>query len=270
MTQTRDKLFQGNAYFEKADAWNTTSPLNGMPVGSSPYDTTDRGVPHTNTFYYQIGQASTAGSATASRFFYSASGATGGISLTSSNAGAGVSGGVGTNDVPRGIRIFSSVNLSTVTFTIVGTDGYGQAQTHSFVGPSGNTLGNVGSYTDSLVTFKTVTSASGNASTGTTAFGISNNDMYGLPYVLANTGMAMGVYINGAMASIAPTFVAAFTPTGTPTASTSDVRGSVTLATAVLANDSRYITVGMIQNAENVTFNTDSKVNSYGAAPFSG
>lgn len=254
----RDKLFQGNAYFGKADAWNTTSPMNGLPVASSPYDTLDRGVPHTNTFFYQIGQASTAGSATASRFFYSASGATGGITPLNSY----------TNDVPRGIRIFSSVNLSTVTFTIVGTDGYGQAQTHSFVGPTGNTLGNTGSYTDSLVTFKTVTSASGNGSTGTTAFGISNNDMYGLPFVLANTGMGLGVTINGATASIAPTFTAAFTPTGTPTATTADVRGSVTLATAVLANDSRYITVGMIQNAENVTYNTDSKVNSYGATPY--
>lgn len=260
MTQTRDKISQGNAYFEKSGAWNATTAMNGLPVASSPYDTQDRGVPHTNTFFYQIGQASTAGSATASRFFYSASGATGGITPLNSY----------TNDVPRGLRIFSSVNLSTVTFTIVGTDGYGQTQTHSFVGPTGNTLGNTGSYTDSLVAFKTVTSASGNGSTGTTAFGISNNDMYGLPYVLANAGMGLGLTINGATASIAPTVTAAFTPTGTPTASTSDVRGSVTLATAVLANDSRYITFGFIQNTENQTVSTDSKVNSFGATPFAG
>lgn len=255
----RDKIFQGNAYFQKAGAWNTTAPLSGLPVSTSPYDTWDRGVPHTNTFFYQIGQASTAGSATASRFFYSATGATGGITLTGYS-----------NDVPRGLRIFSSINLSTVTFTAVGFDGYGQAQTHAFVGPTGNTLGNSGSYTDSLVTFKSLTSFTGNGSTGTTAFGVSNNDMYGLPYVLQNAGCGLDLYINGASASIAPTFTAAFTTTGTPTASTADVRGSVTLATAVIANDSRYFTIGMIQNADNLTYNQDTRVRSYGATPFAG
>lgn len=260
MTQFNDFLFQGNAYFNRSGGWNTTSPMSGLPVATSPYDTRDRGVPHTQEFAYQIGQASTAGSATASRFFFSASGATGGITPLNSY----------TNDVPRGARIYSSVNLSTVTFTLIGTDGYGQTQAHSFVGPTGNTLGNVGSYTDSLVTFKTITSASGNGSTGTTAFGISNNDMYGLPYVLTNVGMAMDVYINGCTATIPPTFVAAFTPTGTPTASTADVRGSMTLATAVLANDSRYFTVGMIQAPSSLTVNTDTRVRSYGATPFSG
>lgn len=258
MTQFSDQLFQGRAAFGKAASWNGGA-MSGFPTATAPTDTQDRGVPHTQTFVYQIGQASTAGTATAGRFFYSASGATGGITLNSYS-----------NDVPRGARIFSSVNLSTVTFTLIGTDGYGQTQQYSISGPTGNTLGNTGSYVDTLVTWKTITSASGNGSTGTTAFSISNNDTYGLPYVLANTGCGVGNYINGVTATIPGTFVAAFTPTGTPTATTGDVRGTVTYATAVLANDSRYFTVQFVQPPVNLTPSTDDKLRSFGAVPFSG
>lgn len=269
MTQFSDQLFQGRAAFGKAASWNGGG-MNGLPTATAPTDTQDRGVPHTQTFVYQIGLASTAGTATAGAVYYSASGATGGILLTSSNAGARVSGGVATFDVPRGARIFSSVNLSTVTFTFIGTDGYGQTQQYSISGPTGNTLGNTGSYVDTLVTWKTIIYASGNGSTGTTAFSISNNDTYGLPYVLANVGMGQGNYINGVTATIPGTFVAAFTPTGTPTATTGDVRGTITYATAVLANDSRYFTVQFVQPPVNLSPSTDDKARSFGAVPFSG
>lgn len=268
MTQFSDILYQGRATFGKAMAWNGNANA-GQPSATAPNDTQDKGVPHTPTFFYQLGTASTA---LASGLFYSASGSATTGSATLTGTGALVTASVGTFDVPRGVRITASVNLSTTTFQIVGTDGYGQTQTHQFVGPTGNTFGNTGSYTDSLVTFKTITAmtianptASGIA---TTALAIGSNDMYGLPFVLANKGNALGVWIDGSTASIAPTFVAAYTPTGTPTASTPDVRGSCTLATAVLANGSRYITIGMIQNTVNLTPNTDVKVNSFGAAPY--
>lgn len=268
MTNFEDQLWQGRAKFTKALAWNNNANA-GLPSATAPNDTQDLGVPHTQTFFYQIGTASTA---LASGLFYSASGSATTGSATLTGTGALVSGGVGTFDVPRGVRITASVNLSTTTFTIVGTDGYGQTMTHQFVGPTGDTLGNTGSYTDSLVAFKTVTAmsianptASGIA---TTALQIGSNNTFGLPYVLANVGQAMDLYINGSSATVPATFTAAYTPTGTPTASTTDVRGLCAVATAVLPNGSRYFTIGMITPNVALTVNTDDRVRNFGATPF--
>lgn len=266
MTQFTDQLRLGNAYYELQAKWNGGNN-SGFPLATQPQDTQHRGVPLTQVFYYQMGTASTA---LASGIFYSASGtATAGVG-TLTSTGALVTASVATFDVPRGVRITSSINLSTTTFTFVGTDGYGKTQTHAFVGPTGNTAGNVGSYTDSLVTFKTITSASSNTATGTgtTLLMIGNNDLYGLPYVLPNAGCGLDVYINGASATVPATFTAAYTPTGTPTASTTDVRGTVALSTGVLSNGTRYFTVGMIAPPVNLSVVTDDKVRNYGAAPF--
>lgn len=268
MTNFRDQLWQGNAFFEKAMTWNSNAN-SGLPSATAPNDTQILGVPHTQSFFYQIGTASTA---LASGIFYSASGtATSGVG-TLTCTGALVTASVATFDVPRGIRITASVNLSTTTFTFIGTDGYGQTIKHSFVGPTGNTVGNVGSYTDSLVAFKTVTSASSNTATGTgtTLLEIGNNDTYGLPYFLPNVGLAMDLYINGSSATVPATFTAGFTATGVSTASTTDVRGLCAAATTALANGTRYFTVGMITPNVNQTVSTDDKVHSFGAAPFGG
>lgn len=267
MTQFTDQLYQGRAVFGKALSWNGNAN-SGLPSATAPNDMQHSGVPHTQNFFYQVGTASTA---LASGVFYSASGTAtlGGGTLTST--GALVTASVATFDVPRGVRITATIDLSTTTFTIVGTDGYSQGQTHAFVGPTGNTAGNVGSYVDSLVTFKTVTFASFTAAAsglGTTALQIGTNNMFGLPYVLTNAGCGLDVYINGASATVPATFTAAYTPTGTPTASTTDVRGSVTLATVVLANGSRYVTVGFISPNVNQTIATDDKVRSFGATPY--
>lgn len=266
MTQYSDQLRQGNGYFTGAQRWNAPTALAGLPVATSPGDTENRGVPHTQTFSYQAGTASTA---LASGIFYSASG-TASSSMTAT--GALVTASVATFDVPRGIRITASVNLSSCTFTVIGTDGYGQTQKTSFVGPTGDTIGNVGSYVDSLVTFKTVTAISHSNATGTstTLLEIGNNNCYGLPYYLNNVGGGADAYINGSSATIPATWSAGYTATGTPTASTTDVRGTVTLATAVLANDARYITFCMIAPPVNLTVNTDDRVHSFGAVPFSG
>lgn len=271
MTQDASQLRQGNAYFGPATRWNANSTFNGLPCATSPMDTENRGAMHTQTFAYQIGTASTA---LASGIFYSASGtATAGVG-TLTSTGALVSNGVATFDVPRGIRITSSINLSTTTFTFIGTDGYGQAMKYSLAGPTGNVLGNTGSYVDSLVTFKTVTSASSNTATGTgtTALLIGDNNTFGLPYVLSNVGMGLDGYINGFSATVPGTFVAAYTVTGTPTASTTDVRGTYTPATTSLPDGSKYFTVMMITPNVNLaaTPSIDDTVHTYGATPFSG
>lgn len=264
MTNFSDQLRVGSAYFDRQGIWNgsgTAGRRNGTPFATAPQDSQVLGVPMTQVFVYQIGTASTAGTATAGRFFYSATGATGGITLTTY-----------VNDVPRGVRIMSSVNLSTVTFTLIGGDGYNQTQQYSIAGPTGNTLGNAGSYVDTLVTWTDLTSASGNGSTGTTAFSITNNDTYGLPYVLSNVGMGLGGFIDGGMATIPGTFVAAFTPTGTPTATTGDVRGTFAFSTTVMANDSRRLSVVYVTPNVNLatTPELDDKVHTFGATPYSG
>lgn len=268
MTAFSDQLAQGAASYAAFAQWNGGG-MSGLPVATSaPWDTQTLGVPHSQTFAYQIGTASTA---LASGVFFSATGTatTGTSTLTAT--GALAAGGVATFDVPRGLRITASVNLSTTTFTFVGTEGYGQDQTYSMTGPTGDTFGNAGSYVDSLVTFKTITAISLTAAaTGiaTTALAIGDNNCFGLPYRIDNVGMGIGVFINGSSATVPATWAAGFTATGTTTATTADVRGTVTLATVVLANDSRYITVCMIQPPVNLTPSTDDKVHSYGAAPY--
>lgn len=273
MTQHSDQLRLGAAYYEAQARWNGGG-MAGLPLATAPQDTQVLGVPFTQQFYYQVGTASTA---LASGIWYSASGTTATTGVLTPT-GALVSAGVATFDVPRGIRwtTSSGASLATTTLTVVGTDGYGKTQTHAFLGPTGDIAGNLGSYTDSLVTFKTVTSISFSITAtgiGTTAMQIGNNNCFGLPYVLNNAGGGLGTYINGAqitgtLPTIAPVFTAAYTPTGTPTASTGDVRGTCALATAVLANGSRYITIGMIAPPVNLSVATDDKVHTYGATPY--
>ena len=257
MTHYSDQLSQGRAVYARWTQWNAGN-TNAMPSSAAPTDTNTLGIPHHQCIVYQIGIASTAGVATAGAVIYSATGATGGITL----------GTTVTFDVVRGVRIFTTVDLSTVTFTIRGTDGYGVAQAWSGAGPTGNTLGNIGSYVDSSVTFKTVITASGSGSTGTTAFSISNNNVYGLPFHLPNVGRALGCFVNGNTATIVATFTAGLTATGTPTATTADVRGTVTLPTTQLADGSRYFTVHMLAPTAGLAVGSDDKNRSYGATPF--
>ncbi len=239
-----------------------------MPTASNPYDTQSMGTPHTQTFSYQIGTASTA---LASGVFYSASGTATAAASPLVATGALVSAGVATFDVPRGIRITASIDLSTQTFTFIGTDGYGSSQTTAIVGPTGNTLGNTGSYVDTLTTFKTITSITANATgVGTTALLIGDNNCFGLPFAIANKGRVMGTFIDGQTATVPSTVVAGLTATGVATATTADVRGTVTLATVVLANDSRYITINMIQPQVGLSPSLDNRANSYGPVPFGG
>ncbi len=267
MTNFFDSLSQGQAYFNRIGSWNGTTGVNGMPTATNPQDTQTFGVPHTQTFAYEMGTASTA---LASGIFFSASGATGAGTLTST--GPLVSGGVATFDVPRSIRISATVDLSTNTYTFRGTDGYGQALTAAFVGPTGNTLGNAGSFVDSLSAFKTVTTASAVGGSSTTAFLIGTGNNYGLPFRLANKGKILGLTIDGQTSTIPPTFTNGFSAlaSNVPTASTADVRGMLILATAgTLPNDSRFYTLLYITPNVGLTSNTDTTPASFGQTPFS-
>jgi hypothetical protein len=65
--------------------------------------------------------------------------------------GAYTSGGVATFPFPTAVTFTSTSNLSTVTFTVIGTDTGGVYQTEAIVGPNNNTV-------TGTKTFKTVTS----------------------------------------------------------------------------------------------------------------
>ena len=65
--------------------------------------------------------------------------------------GAYTSGGVATFPFPTAVTFTSTSNLSTVTFTVVGTDAGGVYQTEAIVGPNNTTV-------TGTKTFKTVTS----------------------------------------------------------------------------------------------------------------
>ena len=220
------------------------------------------GVPLTQTYVYQVGTASTS---LASGVFYASSA----IAGTLTGTGALVSSGVATFDVPRCVAITASSNMSTTTFTIQGTDAYGAPLTASVLGPTGNTFGNSGSVVTTLSAFKTVTTASSNgAATGLLAIG--SSDTYGLPFRLVNVGEGLGAYINGGSASVAPTYTAGFAATGVATATTADVRGTVALATTVLANGSRYVTFRFVTPNDGALAGSDTKENTYGVTPSSG
>ncbi len=264
MTNFFDSLSQGQAYFNRIGSWNGTSGNNGMPTATNPQDTQTFGVPHTQTFVYEMGTASTS---LASGIFFSASGATGAGTLTST--GPLVSGGVATFDIPRSVRFTASVDLSSNVFTIRGTDGYGQALTWSGAGPTGNTIGNTGSFVDSLSAFKTVITASAVGGSSTTAFMIGSGNIFGLPFRAANLGKGLDLYINGSSATVPATLTAGFAATGTPTASTADVRGMVTVATTSLPDGTKFFSYMFIAPPVGLTSNTDTKENSFGATPFS-
>ncbi|MCP4613023.1 MAG: hypothetical protein GY845_30385 [Planctomycetes bacterium] len=91
-----------------------------------------------------------------------------GISVAQTTAGAAnltitgayASGGVATTDVPRHVSIYSSGNLSGVTFTVTGTDRFGNAISEAITGPSNATV--IGLYN-----FKTITQVAASGAVGT-------------------------------------------------------------------------------------------------------
>lgn len=257
MTTTDDQLKQGRAYYGPASA----TTVAGYTLGYSDTEA-GRGVPMTPVFQYIM---STASSALASGIYFSTASQGGTLTAT----GPLVSGGVATIDFPRCLQITASTNFSTGLITIRGTDGYGQAMTWTGIGPTGNTIGNTGSFVVTSKAFKTVTTASivGTASAGLL---IGTSNTYGLPYRVSSTARVVGVYVDGfSFGSSSGTVTAGFAATGTHTASAADVRGTVALATGALANDTRNFSIGIISPAWGVAPGTDTVENTYGATQFS-
>ena len=129
--------------------------------------------------------------------------------------GALASGGVATFDVPRNVIITSAGNDSGATFTVTGTDGYGNAVAENITGA------NAGAASGKKA-FKTVTAvAISTDSAGNVTVG--NGDVLGLPFALPGTGYVVQELEDGAAAT-AGTKVAAVASTATAT--TGDVRGT--------------------------------------------
>jgi len=252
MTSYSDQLKQGRAYYSRATATNTT----GFVVG---YGDTAAGVGVrvTSVSYCQISAASTS---LASGIVFTT--ASQGATLTPT--GPLVTAGVATIDVPRALQITASTNLGTCLITIRGTDGYGESMAWTGIGPTGNTLGSAGSFVVTSKAFKTVTTASivGTASAG---IQIGTSDTYGLPFRVSSTNRVVGVYVDGfSFGSSAGTVTPGFAASGTHTASGADIRGTVALPTAVIANGTRNYAIGIISPAYNVSPGADTQENTYG------
>lgn len=276
MTHYSDQIKQGGAYFARAGSWQPNNQWYGnLATGTFQQNQTETlGIPHSQTITYEIGTAST--SLASGIFFTTATLPGGTLTIT----GSLVSAGVATLDVPRAISITASTDNSTSVFTIVGTDGYGQTIAVKMIGPTGNTLGNNGSFVWSPAAFKTVTSAS-QVGTSTAGLQIGSGDCFGLPFRIANVGKMMMIAVNGVFAATAGFATTAaggtvgpvypgFAATGTHTASSADVRGMIGLPTTNLPNGSRRITVHFIAPTVGITQAADTKENSYGLTPATG
>ena len=93
--------------------------------------------------------------------------------------GAYTSGGVATFPFPTEVTFTSISNLSTVTFTVVGTDAGGVYQTEAIVGPNNTTVTGIAVAT--VTTFTTETVDAGGA-----AVGIGNGDWWPLDIYVPN------------------------------------------------------------------------------------
>lgn len=175
--------------------------------------------------------------------------AAGGVNLSAT--GVLVSGGVATFDVPRNVTILATGNAATTTFRITGTDQYGQAQTETITATTSTAVAGVKAFkTVTAVTLTSTSSVAGGVTTGT-------GDVFGLPHHIADKGKILAFTVDG-VAAPAPTIVAGFTATGTSTATTADVRGTITATTA---------SNGTIRFSVMYVVNPTSKETLYGAAP---
>lgn len=207
-----DQLFAGNAYY---------------PPYSDDNDNR-RGIRLPHLFTHEFGAVDTA----------DADGICVAVTSTAAGAlsatGALVSGGVATFDVPRGVALTASADLSGYTIVLAGTDFYGQTQTENVTGPNNTTV-------NSAKTFETITSvtASGAVSIPLT---VGASTVLGLPIKIADKGKMIGAFMDGV--SVGGAVVAGLSATIASTATTADVRGTFTPTTA--PNGTRMFTVNLI------------------------
>lgn len=166
--------------------------------------------------------------------------------------GSLVSSGVATLDVPRNIQVVStSADDTTLTSTVTGTDTYGITLVETIT-YNGTTAA------QGLKAFKTVTNVSVSGSTaGTVAAG--PGDTFGSPYYFSNAGSVQAfwdaTWNNGSGATVAGT-------TATATATTGDVRGTYTPATA--SNGTRSLSLWIYAE------DSDSNTGLYGVTQYGG
>lgn len=174
-----------------------------------------RGLELTHSYVYDLGAAA---AGVSNGIVVAQALSTTGISAT----GTLMSGGIYTADVPRGIAISSATgaNLSQ-TFTLTGTDAYGETLTEAIVGSATSV------YTQKA--FKTLVSIVASATsanlvnigTATVAAGVK----FGAPVRLGDKGDIMGVFVDG-IPETTLTLVTALATTAASTATTADVRGT--------------------------------------------
>lgn len=166
--------------------------------------------------------------------------------LTSTGSGtatlATALGSTPTFDVPRNVVITSTGgDDSGITFTITGTDEYGETLVEAIAGPTNN------STSSGLKAFKTITSVAFDGNITSTNLSIGPGDVLGLPVKIANTGDVVSQTRNGVAST--GVFVAADT-TDAATATTGDVRGTFAVDTAT--DGSNYYTVAITLSANQV------------------
>jgi hypothetical protein len=223
MTQFSDNLFLGDAYYSLARS--------------------DRGLRLPNLFVKQFGAIAAA----------AASGVCVGVTATGaatlSATGSLTSGGVATFDVARNVSVTSTGNVSAVTFTVTGTDEYGETLSEAITGPNNTTV-----YGGKA--FKTVTSVASSAAVAV-ATNVGSGTSYGLPVRIATKGDVVSVSVDG-VPETTLTVVAGLSSTGTSTTTTADIRGIVTPNTA--ANGTKRFTALVVVN------DPDTKAGAYGVS----
>jgi hypothetical protein len=139
--------------------------------------------------------------------------------------GALATGGVATLTTPRNVSITSTANESGDTFTITGTDVYGEAVTEDIAGPNATIA-------RGKKAFKTITQVAVDGALTSTAIDVGTDDSLGLPVRLADLGKLIAFTADGLDGSASSTVTAGLASTGTSTATTADIRGTIKPATA--------------------------------------
>lgn len=158
-------------------------------------------------------------------------------------AGALVTSGVGYADVPRSVSITSAGNDSGRTFTVYGTDEYGQTMSEAITGPNTTTA-------HGAKAFWTVTRIAVDAATAG-AITAGTGDKFGLPFKLLDVPIPRWA---STLAQDAGTYTAAVT-TDPATTTTGDVRGTYLPSSA--SNGSRRLTLYMVPYNIDSTTRTD-------------
>lgn len=130
--------------------------------------------------------------------------------------GALASGGVATFDKPRNVIITSAADDTAVTFTVTGTDVYGETLVEAITGA------NAGAASGKKA-FKTITEIAVSGNPGSVTVG--PGDVLGLPVFLPETAFVLKELQDGAAAT-AGTLVAGVLTAGGATATDGDVRGT--------------------------------------------